>query len=235
MSKMKKESGKNAFAYKVFQKFTSSMAPDVHFIFENEDKTVKIPAHKGLLAVASPVFDAMFNGELKEKGDVEIVDASVAAFKEFLQFVYSDKVKLTMENIEDVLYLAHKYDIDEVITAAVGFIKKHLKADETMWCLQLAIKYNLDELKARCKKLIQLDPMNALNIDDAIDAEVESENLAEKQQQQQQVNAWQMLKEVLSISKEIIYESRRNLIFDVSTEMLCIDSENDSGRNGLFE
>lgn len=69
----------------MFQKFMEIImkkTPDVHFIFEEDNDTVKLPAHKDVLAASSKVFDAMFNGELKEEGDVNIVDASSAAFKE---------------------------------------------------------------------------------------------------------------------------------------------------------
>lgn len=49
---------------------------DVQFIFNFDEKTMKLPAHKDVLVASSPVFNAMFNGELKEKGNVEIVDAT---------------------------------------------------------------------------------------------------------------------------------------------------------------
>lgn len=64
----------NPFSLEASQKYFKSTAPDVHFIFEEENETVKVPAHKTLLAMSSPVFDAMFNGELKEKGDVKIAE-----------------------------------------------------------------------------------------------------------------------------------------------------------------
>lgn len=59
-------------------------------------------AHKNLLANTSDVFDAMFYGDLKETGDISIVDASDAAFEEFLQYFYQCKVKLTAKNIAEV-------------------------------------------------------------------------------------------------------------------------------------
>lgn len=60
-----------------------SKEPDVCFIFVVENDVLRLPANKGILAAASLVSDAMFNGDFKEQGDVEIVDASPAAFKEF--------------------------------------------------------------------------------------------------------------------------------------------------------
>lgn len=108
---------------------------------------MKIPAHKELLAVSSPVFNAMFNGELKEKSDVKIVDASYEAFKEFLQFFYENKVKLTMGNIVEVLNLVNKYDIAVGSKIVTHFLMENLTSDQILWGLHLAVKYQHKNLK----------------------------------------------------------------------------------------
>lgn len=124
--------------------------PNVRFVLKNGNKTMKIPAHKELLAVSSPVFNAMFNGKLKEKGDLKIVDASYEAFKEFLQFFYKNKVKLTMGNIVEVLNLVHKYDIAVGSKLVEDFLIEHLTADQILWGLHLAEKYQLKNLEDHC-------------------------------------------------------------------------------------
>lgn len=76
---------------------------DFHFIFEvTKGKYLRIPAHKLLLIAASDVFRTMFNGTWKEKNEVQIVDALPSAFKEFLQFFYTGRVRLTTENVAQV-------------------------------------------------------------------------------------------------------------------------------------
>lgn len=78
---------------------------DVNFLFKNEGKAVKVPANKAILAALSPVFRAMFFGQLQEKGDVDIVDATSDGFKEFLQLFYINNfanwltANLTPENV----------------------------------------------------------------------------------------------------------------------------------------
>lgn len=91
---------------------------DVHFVCKSDDDVEKVPANKSLLAVTSPVFKKMFFGPMKETGDVEIVDANVDAFKEFLKFFYFRNVKLTMENMKIVFDLVEKYDIWNCATKA---------------------------------------------------------------------------------------------------------------------
>lgn len=128
---------------------------DIQFTFERDDDIVKIPAHKDVLASLSPVFNAMFNGDLREDGDVKIVDAKPAIFEVFLQFFYGSQVNLTLDNISDVLDLIDKYDVADVATVCVDFLKNHLKIDDILWGLHLAIKFNLLDLKEYCKSKIQ--------------------------------------------------------------------------------
>lgn len=128
---------------------------DVCFTFEEGDDVVKVPAHKDILAASSPVFDAMFNGDLKENGDVKIVDASSSVFKEFLQFFYNQHVNLTINNIAEVLKLVDKYDVAACYPVCGGFLIDHLVIDDILWGLYLAIKFHLVELKEYCTRKIQ--------------------------------------------------------------------------------
>lgn len=90
--------------------YRDSKTADVHFTFEssNNGADTRIDAHKNLLAATSDVFGAMFYGEMKETGDIRVVDVSEAAFKEFLQYFYQRKVKLTAENVAEVRILEIK-------------------------------------------------------------------------------------------------------------------------------
>lgn len=128
---------------------------DVHFIFDCEDATVKIPAHKEVLTASSGVFHAMFNGELKETGDVEIIDASPTAFEEFLQFFYGNRMKLSMENIAEVLALVDKYDVIDCYPICVDFLKENLTRKDILWGLHLALKFQLTDLKSHCTSIVQ--------------------------------------------------------------------------------
>lgn len=129
---------------------------DVKFVFTNDDETQLVPAHKSILATASPVFRAMFYGKLKEKEKVEIADATVAGFKEFLQFFYLSSVKLTMANIEEVARLADKYDMLEYLNSYADDLLDNgkLTIDRLCWAYQLAVIIKHDELNNFCEKHI---------------------------------------------------------------------------------
>ena len=73
------------------------------------------PAHKLILAIASPVFGAQFLGPLASdnNGSVEIRDVDSTAFRRLLDFIYNSgpldwDMESTME-YWDLLLVAHKY------------------------------------------------------------------------------------------------------------------------------
>lgn len=55
----------NFLMYQNFKSVLMGKMPDVHFIFEEKNGIVKLPAHKAILAASSKVFNVMFNGDLK--------------------------------------------------------------------------------------------------------------------------------------------------------------------------
>lgn len=138
---------------------------DVYFAFKIGGETIKVPAHKTILAVASPVFRAMFFGPLKENEVVEIVDVDDSAFKEFLQFFYLPEITLSMENIEAVIRLADKYDMMECLDSGVEFLERELTNENMIWGLQLAISMNNQKLKKFCERNIQFLTIEYLNTD----------------------------------------------------------------------
>lgn len=103
---------------------------DVHFLVkDNKGEVERIPSHKILLAAASDTFYRMFYGDGKEKCNVTIVDASTLAFKEFLQCFYFERVKLTVENVGEVMYLCEKYGIGQCKAACTKLLLSNLTAD----------------------------------------------------------------------------------------------------------
>lgn len=139
----------NSNLYKLYK---NANITDVSFLFNDEKK--KIAANKCLLAVASPVFEKMFYGDLKEPGDISIVDATYEAFLEFLQFFYSDKFELSTDNICEVLTLADKYDVAGLINLCVQFLEYYLSDQTVCWVYDLALMFDLSHLINLCQEKI---------------------------------------------------------------------------------
>lgn len=130
---------------------------DISFIFNVNGIREQVPAHRAIMAVNSDAFDAMFYGELSESNSVEIVDASIDGFKEFLRFFYMDKVKLTMQNIADVVKLSKKYLLESAPMICEQFLMDSLSIENVCFSYELALRFDLDDLKEKCGKMISLN------------------------------------------------------------------------------
>ena len=95
---------------------------DVKFAFANSERT--IAAHKYVLAVSSPVFFAMFYGDLAEKDDaIDITDCDPDIFLLLLRFIYCNEANFPdIDCAVKILYLADKYDIPSLASECVAFL-----------------------------------------------------------------------------------------------------------------
>lgn len=143
---------KNTFASELMASlYLNPKWADVLFLFEIDEE---VPAQKSILAAASPVFDAMFFGPIKEKDVVKIDDSNPSAFKEFLQLFYLENVKLTMENTDEVARLADKYDMVDCFNKIATSLIGEFTMDNMCWGYQMAIATGHDELIKFCEKNI---------------------------------------------------------------------------------
>lgn len=160
---MSKKEDKNYFendivAENIEKLYLTSKAANVYFIFRSRaNASERIPAHTNLLAATSDVFDAMFYGELKEKGEVEIPDATPSAFKEFLQFFYKTKIELTEENVFDVMDLGNRYNVAKCTDACVHLLKKTLTNESMCNGLAVALLYENADLLRFCRRRIAMN------------------------------------------------------------------------------
>ncbi|XP_055303163.1 kelch-like protein 38 [Sitodiplosis mosellana] len=122
---------------------------DVWFVFDD----ARVPAHKLILTTTSPWMKTMFFGSLPEGNEVDMTRAKVTstAFKEFLQFFYTDKVKLTMANIESVIDLAKQSLSDHIFIECEEFLVKSITTDTMCFGYQLALRYGASKLKKICE------------------------------------------------------------------------------------
>lgn len=67
---------------------------DCQFIVGIKPHQQIIRSHKLFLAKSSPVFEAMFFGEMAEKNSISIQDVQPEVFKDLLKYIYTDKINL---------------------------------------------------------------------------------------------------------------------------------------------
>ena len=152
--------------------FNSALLSDVQFIVpvsNGETESKVIPAHKLVLAIGSPVFFAMFCGQMADtRGSIELPDCDYESLLELFRFIYSDEVELTGSNVMHVLYLAKKYFVPSLAEKCAEFLRKNLDASNVFTILPHALKFEDKDLENRCWKVIELHTEEAVTSDDFV-------------------------------------------------------------------
>ena len=139
--------------------FNNELLSDVKFVVpdpEGGSESMKtIPAHKLVLAISSPVFYAMFFGELAETtNSINSSDCEYPSLLELFRFIYSDEVNLNADNVMQVLYLAKKYMLPSLADQCTDFLGKNLDASNVFHVLPEAQTYEEKNLVDKCWEVI---------------------------------------------------------------------------------
>ncbi|XP_020909606.1 BTB/POZ domain-containing protein 6-B-like [Exaiptasia diaphana] len=145
--------------------FKNSLFCDVEFsVVDESGIKVTIPANKFMLATASPVFAAMFYGHLAEKtSTIDLPDCSKQSIYEMLRYVHCEEVRLTENNIIEVLYVAEKYMMPYLVEKCKEYIDKYLKPEHVFTVLPLIKEMRDDETEKRCWEIIDCETLAAVN------------------------------------------------------------------------
>ena len=151
-----------------------TLMSDIRFAFPKISKETTIPAHKYVLAVSSPVFFAMFFGDLAEERDtIDITDCDPDIFLRFLRFVYCDEANF--EDIDcaiDVWYLADRYDVPSLARECIMFIDGNMDPLSALYVLPHARQLsnqslpNDQSLTAVCWEVIDYNAETIIDDDD---------------------------------------------------------------------
>ena len=149
--------------------FNKELLSDAKFVVRDSKRgseSKKIPAHKFVLAISSPVFYAMFYGELAEKKDsIEISDCGYESLLELFRFIYSDEANLTPDNVMQLMYLPKKYMLPSLADKCTAFLQENLDAASVFHVLPDAQKYEEKDLLDHCWKVIEKETDEAVKSD----------------------------------------------------------------------
>lgn len=120
---------------------------------EDEPAMERLPAHKFILSLRSPVFKAMFSGAMNEatSNEVLIPDFDAVVMKEFISFVYTDRCERSVleQHAEPLLAIACKYQVPGLETMCENYLCASLSVANVVNVLYLSDLYNAAQLKAR--------------------------------------------------------------------------------------
>ena len=150
--------------------FNNEHLSDVKFSVRGSDGESEtdrlITAHKFVLSIGSPVFEAMFYGELAETKDtIQLPDCDYESLLELFRYLYSDEVNLSGSNVLGVLYLAKKYMVPSLADKCKDYLQDKLDPSNVFTILPTAQKYEEKNLVDRCWKVIESQTEQALKSD----------------------------------------------------------------------
>ena len=151
--------------------FNNDLYSDAKFVVQMADQGESetkqaIPAHTFVLSISSPVFEAMFYGELAETTDsIELPDCEYESLLEFFRYIYSDEVNLSGSNVMGVLYLAKKYMVPSLVDKCTEFLQDNLDPSNVFSILPSAQKYEEKNLVDQCWKVIDKQTEEAVKSD----------------------------------------------------------------------
>ncbi|RMX58409.1 hypothetical protein pdam_00020640 [Pocillopora damicornis] len=183
--------------------FNNDLYSDVKFIVPKtvgESKIKReIPAHKFILSISSPVFEAMFHNVLAEPTDtIELPDCEYESLLELFRYMYSDEANLNGNNVMGVLYLANKYIVPALADICVTYLQEHVDSSNVFNVLPSALIYEEKELIEECWDVVDNQTEQALRSEafktierSLLEAVVQRDSLAIKELNLfQAVNLW---------------------------------------------
>ena len=125
---------------------------DVHLVAEG----AKFPAHRVVLAAASPYFQAMFTGGFKENqmSEITLTDTSSEGLKCVLDAIYTGELSISVENVCDVVPLANQLQLNEIVEHCGIFLAQNVSTHNCLSFLSVAEKYDLQEVEDECSKFV---------------------------------------------------------------------------------
>lgn len=150
-----------------------------------------IPCHKLVLACVIPYFKAMFLSEMAEaKQDlIEIKDFDGNAMDDLVKFAYCSRIKLTVDNVQPLLYAACILQVELVAKACCEYMKAHFHPSNCLAVRSFAESHNRVDLMSmadkyacehfnevvECEDFINVSPRHLIALLSSSDLNVEKE------------------------------------------------------------
>ncbi|XP_028156584.1 uncharacterized protein LOC114350129 [Ostrinia furnacalis] len=138
---------------------------DCTFLVGTEPNQVQVPGHKLVLAMASPVFEAMFYGGMAERNDpIPILDVQPEAFKALLEYIYTDNINISsFDKACELCYGAKKYMLPHLVKECTRYLWSDLYPRNACRAYEFARLFEENVLMDKCIQIISTNTKEVLN------------------------------------------------------------------------
>ena len=126
---------------------------DVSLLVGDEEFRV----HRAVLAGGSPYFSAMFTGSMEESrlSRVSLHHVSAGAVRVLLDYLYTSRVLVTRDNVQDLLPAADQWQLEWVCTVCCDFLKSQLDTSNCLGIRAFASAHCCTDLKVAAETFAQ--------------------------------------------------------------------------------
>ncbi|KAI8493405.1 regulation of lateral pseudopodium assembly [Branchiostoma belcheri] len=119
-------------------------------------QTWRFACHRVVLAASSPYFRAMFAHDLEESRQkvITLQDIDPMALGTIILYMYTSKLYITEDNVQDLLVTANILGISRVYGACVQFMLSHITVNNCCGVFQFGSWLNIEDLIKKAKECI---------------------------------------------------------------------------------
>ncbi|XP_043961356.1 kelch-like protein 40b [Gambusia affinis] len=111
-------------------------------------KDKEFPCHRLVLCACSSYFRSIFLSDLDESKKREIVleDVEPGVIGLILKYLYTSKINVTEQNVQDIFAVANMYQIPSIFTVCVSFLQKRLSLSNCLAVFRLGLMLDCPRL-----------------------------------------------------------------------------------------
>lgn len=111
-------------------------------------KDKEFPCHRLVLCACSSYFRTIFLSDLEEskKREVVLEDVEPGVMGLILKYLYTSKINVTEQNVQDIFAVANMYQIPSIFTVCVSFLQKRLSLSNCLAIFRLGLMLDCPRL-----------------------------------------------------------------------------------------
>ncbi|NWJ01620.1 KLH30 protein, partial [Crypturellus undulatus] len=117
----------------------------------------EFPCHRGVLALCSHYFDAMFSGNFVEsiKARVEIKDVDPSALEVLLDFAYTGKITINQANVEGLIRTSNQLHFPTIQKVCSRYLRQQMDATNCLGICEFGESHGCPEVSSKAWSFLQ--------------------------------------------------------------------------------